>query len=73
MDSMLVVTNLLGNCVAVFAVCRWEGVLDVVRARQVLDGESAPAPNAKEPETDAANQAEPLLQTAAKEPASKAG
>jgi aerobic C4-dicarboxylate transport protein len=39
MDSMRVVTNLLGNCVAVFAVSRWEGALDVERARKVLDGE----------------------------------
>ncbi|MDT7844909.1 cation:dicarboxylate symporter family transporter [Streptomyces justiciae] len=39
MDSMRVVTNLLGNCVAVFAVSRWEGALDLEKARSVLDGE----------------------------------
>lgn len=39
MDSMRVATNLLGNCVAVFAVSRWEGVLDKTRAKQILDGE----------------------------------
>ncbi|WP_329407071.1 cation:dicarboxylase symporter family transporter [Streptomyces sp. NBC_00704] len=39
MDSMRVVTNLLGNCVAVFAVSRWEGALDLERARRVLDGD----------------------------------
>ena len=39
MDSMRVVTNLLGNCVAVFAVSRWEGALDIERAKKVLDGE----------------------------------
>ncbi|MFI2435371.1 cation:dicarboxylate symporter family transporter [Streptomyces sp. NPDC018693] len=39
MDSMRVVTNLLGNCVAVFAVSRWEGALDTVRAKKVLRGE----------------------------------
>jgi len=39
MDSMRVVTNLLGNCVAVFAVSRWEGALDIERAKRVLDGE----------------------------------
>uniref|UniRef100_A0AAU2VET3 Cation:dicarboxylase symporter family transporter n=1 Tax=Streptomyces sp. NBC_00003 TaxID=2903608 RepID=A0AAU2VET3_9ACTN len=39
MDSMRVATNLLGNCVAVFAVSRWEGALDTERAKQVLDGE----------------------------------
>lgn len=40
MDSMRVVTNLLGNCVAVFAVSRWEGALDVDRAKRVLGGEA---------------------------------
>jgi len=39
MDSMRVVTNLLGNCVAVFAVSRWEGALDMDRAKKMLDGE----------------------------------
>ncbi|MEU1181501.1 cation:dicarboxylase symporter family transporter [Streptomyces sp. NPDC005820] len=39
MDSMRVATNLLGNCVAVFAVSRWEGALDVARARKVLNQE----------------------------------
>ncbi|MGW5787297.1 cation:dicarboxylate symporter family transporter [Streptomyces sp. NPDC003757] len=39
MDTMRVATNLLGNCVAVFVVSRWEGALDRVRARAVLDGE----------------------------------
>ncbi|MEU4871420.1 cation:dicarboxylase symporter family transporter [Streptomyces sp. NPDC021608] len=39
MDSMRVVTNLLGNCVAVFAVSRWEGALDLEQARKVLDGD----------------------------------
>ena len=39
MDSMRVVTNLLGNCVAVFAVSRWEGALDLERAKKVLDRE----------------------------------
>ncbi|NLU68747.1 cation:dicarboxylase symporter family transporter [Streptomyces sp. HNM0574] len=38
MDSMRVVTNLLGNCVAVFVVSRWEGALDSVRAKRVLGG-----------------------------------
>ncbi|MFJ9566396.1 cation:dicarboxylate symporter family transporter [Streptomyces fuscichromogenes] len=39
MDSMRVATNLLGNCVAVFAVSRWEGALDTARARKVLNQE----------------------------------
>ncbi|MBX9394565.1 cation:dicarboxylase symporter family transporter [Streptomyces sp. TRM72054] len=46
MDSMRVATNLLGNCVAVFAVSRWEGALDAVRAKKVLDGEIAFVPAA---------------------------
>ncbi|MFI8993080.1 cation:dicarboxylate symporter family transporter [Streptomyces sp. NPDC053542] len=46
MDSMRVVTNLLGNCVAVFAVSRWEGALDRVTAKKVLDGEAPAAPEA---------------------------
>ncbi|MBV7696396.1 cation:dicarboxylate symporter family transporter [Streptomyces sp. TRM70350] len=46
MDSMRVATNLLGNCVAVFAVSRWEGALDAVRAKEVLDGEIAFVPEA---------------------------
>jgi aerobic C4-dicarboxylate transport protein len=32
-------TNLVGNGVAAVAVSRWEGELDVARARRVLDGE----------------------------------
>jgi aerobic C4-dicarboxylate transport protein len=47
MDSMRVVTNLLGNCVAVFAVSKWEGVFDADQAKRTLskgdddgDGES---------------------------------
>ncbi|MEU0454414.1 cation:dicarboxylase symporter family transporter, partial [Streptomyces sp. NPDC006129] len=44
MDSMRVVTNLLGNCVAVFAVSRWEGALDIERAKKTLDGEETDPP-----------------------------
>jgi len=42
MDTMRVVTNLLGNCVATFVVARWEGALDLERARAVLDGGNPP-------------------------------
>ncbi|WP_427925072.1 cation:dicarboxylate symporter family transporter [Streptomyces sp. cg40] len=45
MDSMRVATNLLGNCVAAFAVSRWEGALDLTRAEQALNGESAFVPD----------------------------
>jgi len=48
MDSMRVVVNLLGNCVATFVVAKSEGQLDVDRMRAVLvDGE---APRTDEPD-----------------------
>ncbi|MFJ2673957.1 cation:dicarboxylate symporter family transporter [Streptomyces sp. NPDC087525] len=46
MDSMRVVVNLLGNCVAVFVVSRWDGALDLPLARRVLTAPSG------EPVTD---------------------
>jgi aerobic C4-dicarboxylate transport protein len=76
------VTNLLGNCVAVFAVSRWEGALDLERARKVLDGEIVPSeaeePDAAEKATDTADEtpkAEVPAQAvqSAKEPASEVG
>lgn len=36
MDTMRVVTNLLGNCVATFIVSKWDGALDPLRARETL-------------------------------------
>ncbi len=33
------ITNLIGNAVATLVVARWEGALDIERARQVLRGE----------------------------------
>lgn len=42
MDSMRVVVNLLGNCVATFVVARWEGQLDHARMRAALAGEAEP-------------------------------
>ncbi|MER7159186.1 cation:dicarboxylate symporter family transporter [Streptomyces lydicus] len=72
MDSMRVATNLLGNCVAVFAVSRWEGALDRVTATKVLNGEATAAPAtagpatatsttaAPAPEADAAGEPQPL-------------
>ena len=35
--------NLIGNCVATVAVARWEGDIDMDRAREVLNGTAAPA------------------------------
>ncbi|MEV0323718.1 cation:dicarboxylase symporter family transporter [Streptomyces sp. NPDC050659] len=60
MDAMRVATNLLGNCVAVFVVSRWEGALDLVRAKKVLGGEIAFVPEQAEQagQAKAAEQAE---------------
>ena len=44
MDTMRVVTNLLGNCVATFVVSKWDGAFDPVRARETL---AAPEASAK--------------------------
>ncbi|MEU3661424.1 cation:dicarboxylase symporter family transporter [Streptomyces sp. NPDC032940] len=68
MDTMRVVTNLLGNCVAVFVVSRWEGALDRVRARKVLDGEIPFVPDPDE--SDAPG--EPADRKAEPEPANSA-
>lgn len=43
MDSMRVVVNLLGNCVATFVVANWEGQLDAERMRATLNGRPAPS------------------------------
>ncbi|OLZ72059.1 C4-dicarboxylate transporter DctA [Streptomyces sp. IMTB 2501] len=68
MDSMRVTTNLLGNCVAVFAVSRWEGALDTARAKRVLDGEIAPVSDEGR-EGQSAERMRPTV----KEPAPEAG
>ncbi|MBP2476208.1 aerobic C4-dicarboxylate transport protein [Crossiella equi] len=41
MDTMRVVTNLLGNCVATFVVAKWEGGLDTEAARAAFAGRPA--------------------------------
>lgn len=41
MGWMRVATNLLGDCVVVFAMSRWKGALDTEQAKKVLDGEIA--------------------------------
>ncbi|MGW1816001.1 cation:dicarboxylate symporter family transporter [Streptomyces sp. NPDC002125] len=58
MDTMRVATNLLGNCVAVFAVSKWERALDHDRARQVLDGEIVFVPEEEEAAATPADRAE---------------
>ncbi|MGW2326921.1 cation:dicarboxylate symporter family transporter [Streptomyces sp. NPDC001700] len=57
MDSMRVATNLLGNCVAVFAVARWEGALDTERAKRVLAGEEPGDESGDQPGGKAGEQA----------------
>jgi Na+/H+-dicarboxylate symporter len=44
MNSMRVVVSLLGNCVAVLVVFRWERVLDLPLVRRVLTEERAGVP-----------------------------
>lgn len=56
MDAMRVATNLLGNCVAVFVVSRWEGALDRSRARQVLAGELPFVPEQDGPDPERAGE-----------------
>ncbi len=43
MSEARAITNLIGNGVASVAVSRWEGELDLDRARAVLDGQEPPA------------------------------
>ena len=42
MNEIRALTNLAGNAVAAIVVARWEGGLDVVKARAVLNGEIVP-------------------------------
>ena len=42
MSEARAITNLFGNTVATMVVARWEGTLDVDRARRVLAGETVP-------------------------------
>jgi aerobic C4-dicarboxylate transport protein len=41
MSEARAITNLIGNAVAAMAVARWDGALDLDRARRVLDGQPA--------------------------------
>ncbi|WP_367324939.1 cation:dicarboxylase symporter family transporter [Streptomyces sp. HUAS ZL42] len=67
MDSMRVATNLLGNCVAVLVVSRWEGALDADRAKKVLGGEIVVTVEDEEPHTSEREQ--PQSEVAAAVPA----
>jgi aerobic C4-dicarboxylate transport protein len=44
MSEARALTNLVGNAVATLVVARWEGELDLARARRVIGGHGAPAP-----------------------------
>jgi aerobic C4-dicarboxylate transport protein len=53
MNEIRALTNLIGNAVATIVVARWEGEIDLVRARAVLNGELVPVLDVEaEPQVD---------------------
>jgi aerobic C4-dicarboxylate transport protein len=52
MNEIRALTNLVGNAVATIVVARWEGELDLQRARAVLNGEVVPVLEDGEPQVD---------------------
>ena len=44
MSEARAITNLIGNAVATMIIARWDGALDLDRARAILDGEPPPEP-----------------------------
>ena len=44
MSEARAITNLIGNAVATMVIARWDGALDLDRARAILDGEPPPEP-----------------------------
>jgi aerobic C4-dicarboxylate transport protein len=42
MSEARAITNLIGNAVATMIVAKWDGALDLERARAILDGEAPP-------------------------------
>jgi aerobic C4-dicarboxylate transport protein len=53
MNEIRALTNLIGNAVATIVVARWEGEIDLVRARAVLNGEVVPVLDVEaEPQVD---------------------
>ena len=42
MSEARAITNLIGNAVATMVIARWDGALDLDRARAILDGEAPP-------------------------------
>jgi aerobic C4-dicarboxylate transport protein len=43
MSEARAITNLIGNAIATLVIARWDGALDLVRAREVLEGPAADA------------------------------
>jgi aerobic C4-dicarboxylate transport protein len=52
MSEARAITNLIGNAVATMVVARWDGALDLARARRILDGEMIPSPGETETTTE---------------------
>jgi aerobic C4-dicarboxylate transport protein len=44
MSEARAITNLIGNAVATMVIARWDGALDLARARAILDGQPPPPP-----------------------------
>jgi aerobic C4-dicarboxylate transport protein len=42
MSEARAITNLIGNAVATMVIAKWDGVLDLERARRILDGDRVP-------------------------------
>ncbi|GAB3465321.1 dicarboxylate/amino acid:cation symporter [Massilia terrae] len=67
MNEIRALTNLVGNAVATIVVARWEGEIDLVRARAVLNGEVVPVLEVDaEPQLDQDLQPAPVPVRAAK-------
>jgi len=43
MSEARAITNLIGNAVATMVIAKWDGALDLTRARRILDGHAVPA------------------------------
>jgi aerobic C4-dicarboxylate transport protein len=48
MSEARAITNLIGNAVATVVIAKWDGGLDLARARRILDGERMAAPSPAE-------------------------
>jgi aerobic C4-dicarboxylate transport protein len=65
MNEIRALTNLVGNAVATIVVARWEGEIDLVTARAVLNGEIVPLAEVEaEPQVD--QELQPVLVPVAK-------